>query len=500
MSLFPHTIPIRTTPLAAPDGLGRGLFATTNVAAGADVLHVSTPFVAVLDTHQLGQICSGCFGRRQLDDEDRRLRGCTGCQVVKYCDKICQAKDWKFAHSLECSIFQKLSPRILPINARAILRMVLRTGRQKYTSKDVDMFLQLETHIKDIREENPVQWERISMSSKAVKAYSETEMKEETISAYGAKLELNAFNLTNAMYDRVGLYLHPYAALMNHSCDYNAVVGFDGDELFVKAIRPIAEGEQIFISYVDTTNPRWLRQKELQERYYFRCRCTKCETEEKEGKEGQGEAATATAAAVAAVEATEANAYALLSRSPDSTDPHSLAAEISLLLGGLPETQITRQPYVSLRDELIATLLTLQRYKAAFAHAAVRYLRIDPVVYPQEIHPIRQVHAWALAKLAVLLSQGIEVAHGGEDELELERYEVNFSLILWEVLQRLVSLEDKSCNVPAFQRLVKALFGQVTTEFVAGGLDPRRMEREINGEWGKVGKLVEWTVDARRIE
>ena len=44
------------------------------------------------------------------------------------------------------------------------------------------------------------------------------------------KLDLNSFNFTTPFYDRIGLYLHPYAALINHSCDYNAVIGFDGDK------------------------------------------------------------------------------------------------------------------------------------------------------------------------------------------------------------------------------------------------------------------------------
>ncbi|RAH47039.1 S-adenosylmethionine-dependent methyltransferase [Aspergillus brunneoviolaceus CBS 621.78] len=494
-ALAPVT-PARTTPSIAPDGLGRGLFAATDIGPGQDVLHISTPFVAVLDTHQLGDICSGCLGRRQLENDDRRLKGCTGCQVVKYCDRTCQAKDWKFAHSLECAIFQKLRPRILPINARAVLRMALRSERQKYPPQEVELFRQLETHIKDIREENPAQWQRISISSKAVKAYSGVEMKEEVISAYGAKLELNSFNLTNALYDRIGLYLHPYAALMNHSCDYNAVVGFDGDELYVKAIRPIAQGDQIFISYVDTTNPRPLRQKELRERYYFRCRCTRCEQPSDEGNDEQ--APTDSAAA-------ETQDYALLSRtsSDSSSDhphlpaPNDLATEISAVLQNLPPTRITTQPYVSLRDELIVALLARQRYKTAFAHAAVRYLRIDPAVYPREIHPIRQVHAWALARLAVLLSQGVEVTHGGEDEVALERFEVNFSLVLWEVLRRLVVLEGRSCVVPGFQGLVRGLFGQVQAEFAAAGLDPRRMEGQIREELGKVGRLVEWILDEK---
>jgi SET and MYND domain-containing protein len=66
--------------------------------------------------------------------------------------------------------------------------MVLRCGRRKYTNQELDLFSQLRTHIKEIRDQSPAQWERISLSSKAVKAYSGTDMKEETISAFSAKV------------------------------------------------------------------------------------------------------------------------------------------------------------------------------------------------------------------------------------------------------------------------------------------------------------------------
>jgi SET and MYND domain-containing protein len=102
--------------------------------------------------------------------------------------QTCQSKDWKFAHSLECAIFSKLKPRVLPVNARAVLRIVQRSARRKYTPQELDLFQQLETHEKEIRHENAPQWERIALSSKAVKAYSQTDTPEDTISAFGAKV------------------------------------------------------------------------------------------------------------------------------------------------------------------------------------------------------------------------------------------------------------------------------------------------------------------------
>ncbi|KAJ5811255.1 Zinc finger MYND-type [Penicillium robsamsonii] len=222
------SVTTRTVPQSAPNGMGNGLFATTDINPGEDVLHIKTPFVAVLDSPRLEDTCAGCFGKRQMETGNE-LKACTGCRVVKYCDRACQSKDWKFAHSLECPIFKNVKPMVLPNNARALLRIVLRTARNKYDS-----------------EETKRELSRIT---------SGTDIDEGTVSTYAAKLDLNSFNLTTSMYDRIGLYMHPYAGLINHSCDYNSTVGFDGEELYVKAMRSIKKGEQIFISYIDTTTP-----------------------------------------------------------------------------------------------------------------------------------------------------------------------------------------------------------------------------------------------------
>ncbi|PWY74583.1 SET and MYND domain protein [Aspergillus sclerotioniger CBS 115572] len=479
----------KTTSRPAPGGLGRGLFASTDIAVGENVLDIPIPFVAVLDTQRLEDTCSGCFGQRQLENEEITLKACTGCQVVKYCDKTCQAKDWKFSHALECSIFQQLKPRVLPINARAVLRMVLRSGRRKYSDEELDQFLQLETHIKDIRDHNAPQWERISLSSKAVKTYSGTDMSEEVISAFGAKLELNSFNLTNALYDRIGVYLHPYAAIINHSCNYNSVVNFDGPNLQIKALHPIPKDSQIFISYIDTTNLYSRRQSDLQDRYYFTCHCSKCSKE------------ATTAATTTLLTPIQQKAYTLLSSIPDlpaTEATQSLLSTITLLQTSGEKS--TTQPSISLRDELIATLISGGKFKSAFAHAALRYLRVDPVVYPSQAHPIRQVHAWALAKLAIHLSQGVKqmvVIDEGVEEIALEQYEVNFSLIIWSVLGMLVGAEDKAGTGPGFKRLVRRAFEEVNGEFLAGGLDPRRMGEGIKGEWGKVDRLVDGVLNGK---
>jgi SET and MYND domain-containing protein len=75
----------------------------------------------------------------------------------------------------------------------------------------------------------------------------------------------------------IGSSLDLYAAGINHSCDPNSAVFFEGQDLRVRSIRAIAPEEEITISYID---PNWsfnARQEQLASKYHFICKCTKCE-------------------------------------------------------------------------------------------------------------------------------------------------------------------------------------------------------------------------------
>ena len=88
---------------------------------------------------------------------------------------------------MECSVFQKLKPQVLPNNARALLRMVLRTWKGKYTTQELGVFTNLETHIQDIQE-SQAHLDRLNLTSKAVKSYSETSISQEVLMAYAARV------------------------------------------------------------------------------------------------------------------------------------------------------------------------------------------------------------------------------------------------------------------------------------------------------------------------
>lgn len=83
---------------------------------------------------------------------------------------------------------------VLPNNARALLRMVLRTDRNKYSSEELAVFSELETHIHDI-EKVQAQLDRITLTAKAVSNYSKSEMSAEAMTGYAAKVSAFIFRM-----------------------------------------------------------------------------------------------------------------------------------------------------------------------------------------------------------------------------------------------------------------------------------------------------------------
>ncbi|KAF5336582.1 hypothetical protein D9611_006638 [Ephemerocybe angulata] len=98
-----------------------------------------------------------------------------------------------------------------------------------------------------------------------------------------SRFTTNTFTVTTPTLSPLGACVAPSVALINHSCDPNAVIVFPRAEskdveplLQVIALKHIQPGEEILTSYIDTTLPRELRQQSLKETYHFTCRCPVC--------------------------------------------------------------------------------------------------------------------------------------------------------------------------------------------------------------------------------
>lgn len=107
-------------------------------------------------------------------------------------------------------------------------------------------------------------------------------------------LERNTFGLVDpweATADSFDIALFPEASRFNHSCDPNATFySVQGGLLVVRAVRAVAAGEEVTISYVPAMTPRPVRQGALLERYGFLCECARCTEEPRRVRDDELEA------------------------------------------------------------------------------------------------------------------------------------------------------------------------------------------------------------------
>lgn len=245
--------------------------------------------------------------------------------------------------------------------------------------------------------------------------------------------------MVSPYYDPLGLVLHPLPALLNHSCDYNATVRFDrsggGHCLSIRALRPIARNEQIVLSYIDATNPHHVRQKELQERYFFDCKCSKCFPSFAHQGEFSNSLHFHPHLQV------EQQAFELLAAARKDT---SITGSIHKLRYGIHILKQThswplyRQPLASLRQQLVVCLIAAGQLHLAFLHAWIQYRSIDPKLMPEKHHPVRLVHQW----LIVVLIKRIEFLRYSPEDLPIQKFDIfdrsiNLWTILYDVLDKL---------------------------------------------------------------
>ncbi|KAF7349427.1 Histone-lysine N-methyltransferase ASHR1 [Mycena sanguinolenta] len=280
---IPEYLEIRTSSTS-----GRGLWTTKSCTQG-QVIFAVKPHAAALSNARLDLHCSQCFG----DGNNASLKRCTKCQAVYYCDSTCQNADWPL-HKHECAALQRIAASgetSVPSEAiRCLGRIMWKRQKQGPTSgwtREVDL---LQSHNKDIE---PSAYELHTHLAISLVRYLGLSSPSEIASfgmASGADLAnfvsrfvTNTFTVTDPSLAPLGASVSPPVALINHSCDPNAVVVFPRSRpkmeeplMQVIALRDIAPGEEILTAYVDTTLPKAQRQASLRETYLFSCACTLC--------------------------------------------------------------------------------------------------------------------------------------------------------------------------------------------------------------------------------
>ncbi|NWT36821.1 SMYD3 methyltransferase, partial [Rissa tridactyla] len=99
----------------------------------------------------------------------------------------------------------------------------------------------------------------------------------------------NCFTISNGEMQDVGVGLYPSMSLLNHSCDPNCVIVFEGYQLLLHSVREIQIGEELTVSYIESLMPTSERQKQLMRQYCFECDCLLCQNQEKDAEKLAGE-------------------------------------------------------------------------------------------------------------------------------------------------------------------------------------------------------------------
>ncbi|TGO88098.1 hypothetical protein BPOR_0184g00080 [Botrytis porri] len=202
---------------------------------------------------------------------------CIGCKAVNYCGKKCEDLD-RSHHEIQCKAVQSQSlgnslNKMLPTAVRGTIQLV---SNPAALAKDSPL-IELASHEDDLRNVQP-KWDDISLQAHAV--VNLLQQKPEFVK-YAleslCRLSTNGFRVeSNIGNGPIGLCLDPLLARANHSCYQNAAITFDGKRATLRALFPIAKGEQIFISYIDETQRREVRREALAKTWFFQCLCSRC--------------------------------------------------------------------------------------------------------------------------------------------------------------------------------------------------------------------------------
>ena len=282
-----------------------------------DLIVAADPFVFVLNPELRGQRCDHCLRKRSvllfccccsliciITCIRDKLKRCSGCSLLQYCDKKCQTADWKSYHKNgECDFYHKLSAcadhkvvnffqwnhyasvllrLFLLIRAKPDLmfrKFRLHDGNERCLNDLMD-----DEHDEDRSGMNPLKFHLIYSALSQVDSCLIGLPEFGFLKSLFHKLRINSFTITG-MEQRVGHALYIQSSVFDHSCRANAAYVFKGKRMEVRAMRDVAEGEEIRIQYVNTIALRDERRDKLWKGWGFVCACDRCEEGEEDEQE-----------------------------------------------------------------------------------------------------------------------------------------------------------------------------------------------------------------------
>ncbi|XP_065178834.1 histone-lysine N-methyltransferase SMYD3-like [Sycon ciliatum] len=249
------------------EGKGRGLLTCKPLAAGREILIEKPLFHLSVKSN----VCDFCLR------EDESCKRCTACKLVYYCGRGCQKSAWK-VHRLECPNLQNVpAPPSgeLPHQSFRFVGRALLVGVSE-GSTCLDEMKDMEAHLDKYMNNGSAVSSLLFIMTKYLGGASSHSFDQSLIIAIAAKVACNSMSIYNSEFQNTGIGLYARLSKINHSCDPNCVVMFNGPTAHLRTLKAIAEGEEITISYIDVLNTTERRRDLLRTQFHFFCTCPVC--------------------------------------------------------------------------------------------------------------------------------------------------------------------------------------------------------------------------------
>lgn len=284
------------------EGRGNCLVASSPLKLGCILLEDKQPLVPPVLRHEHSlQRCAACFGK--LKSRTYQFKDVAHCPQypVFLCSELCLKGSISWLREEEVYVSKILAGGDSPIRVFATTILLYRIVRAASLSSNTALELaKLQQH-KPRHNARGTGEEEAHIHAVTTVARmllhqdpltQEMDCSLEVLEQLLTKLKTNGFCIADCESIALGLGVYPEASFANHSCSPNAIQTFVyGIQGTLPAIRlticdenGITAGDEICISYIDSTAVRPSRQKMLQDAYYFRCSCQRCAcTEEPTG-------------------------------------------------------------------------------------------------------------------------------------------------------------------------------------------------------------------------
>lgn len=258
---------------------GRAVFNAGHPRPAGDLMMRVRPHSWCLQWDRRSERCAGCLRKAE------KLPECSRCRGARFCNVECQRSSWP-RHKAECAMIKAMGANLdkLPSLVVDEMLLLLHTLSRHEGIEDV-LAMALPG---GPRADNRGPARLCAPFLKSV-----VSMREEDVELELARAQANNFLIVDDVLSPVAAGCYPELALLNHSCEPNCVLSYvevdspagvdpsasTGPAAQVRALRPIAPGEELTHSYVDLMRAVADRRAHLEATYGFLCECPRCERE-----------------------------------------------------------------------------------------------------------------------------------------------------------------------------------------------------------------------------